>query len=190
MAELTGRVALVTGASRNIGRAIARSLAASGAAIIVNARSSRAEAEAVVGEIVAAGGQAMLQLADVTDEAAVARMVAVGAAHFGGIDILVNNAAIRLESGIDELDLAQWRTATAIILDSAFICVKACLPHLRASTAGAVVNIGGMTGQTGAKKPLHVVTAKSAITGFTRPLPHELAEDQITVNCVAPGLVD
>src|SRR5262245_36338810 len=125
--ELDGKVAVVTGAARNIGRAIALELAAAGAAIVVNARASKAEAEAVAREIEAGGGRALAVLADVTDETAVARMAAAAVARFGRIDILVNNAAVRREQALDELSLDAWREILAIILDGAFICAKACL---------------------------------------------------------------
>ena len=190
MAELAGRVALVTGAARNIGRAIALALAEAGAAIAVNARSSRAEAEAVAAEITASGGRAAVHLADVGDEAQVQRMVADVAARFGGIDILVNNAAIRHEAPIDGLETARWRAALATMLDGPFFCIKACLPHLRASPAGAVINMGGMTAQAGAKRRAHVIAAKAGLEGLTRALALELAENNITVNCVSPGLID
>jgi len=188
--ELEGRVALVTGGSRNIGRAIALALAEAGAAVIVNSRTSRAEAETVAAEIEAAGGRAMFHLADVTDEAGVDAMVAAGVKRFGRLDILVNNAAVRDVTKIDDIDLATWRYVTGIILDGAFICTKACLAPLRASGDGAVVNIGGMSGHTGAAGRPHVIAAKAGLVGLTRGLAHDLAPDKITVNCVVPGLID
>jgi 3-oxoacyl-[acyl-carrier protein] reductase len=143
--ELKGRVAVVTGAGRNIGRAIALELAGAGAAVVVNARASRAETEAVAAEIDAAGGRALATLADVTDEAAVARMAEATLKRFGRVDIVVNNAAVRREADIDSITLAQWREILAIILDGAFIVTKAFLPHLKAGGDGAIVNIGGLT---------------------------------------------
>src|ERR1043166_7859194 len=126
--ELDGRVAIVTGAARNIGRAIARELAAAGAAVVVNARTSEAEAMAVAREIEAGGGRAFAYVADVTDEAAVASMAAAALERFGRIDLLVNNAAVRREQPLAEMTLAAWREILTIILDGAFICAKACLP--------------------------------------------------------------
>jgi 3-oxoacyl-[acyl-carrier protein] reductase len=188
-AELEGKVALVTGAARNIGRAIALSLAEGGAAVIVNTRSSHDEAESVAREIESRGGKALVCLADVTDERAFAGMVAQAKERFGRLDFLVNNAAVRDVTPIDEIDLATFRRITAIILDGAFIGVKACLPLLRASGAGAIVNIGGMSGHTGAAGRPHVVAAKLGLVGLTRALAHDLASDAITVNCVVPGLI-
>ncbi len=188
--ELEGRVALVTGASRNIGRAIALALADAGATLVVNAKASADEARAVVKEIEAAGGKAMASLADVTDEAAVDAMVRGAVEKLGRLDILVNNAAIRDVKPIDEIDYAAWRRVTAIILDGAFLTVKASLAALRASDAGVIVNIGGMSSHTGAAGRPHVVAAKLGLVGLTRALAHDLAPDGITVNCVVPGLID
>jgi 3-oxoacyl-[acyl-carrier protein] reductase len=187
---MEGRVALVTGAARNIGRAIALALADAGAAVVVNARSSREEAEAVAAEITRAGGRAMAHLADVTDEAAVGRMVEAAIGRFGRLDVLVNNAAVRDVSPIDTIDLATWRRITGIILDGAFICAKACIPALRTSGAGAIVNIGGMSGHTGAAGRPHVIAAKLGLVGLSHGLALDLAPDGITVNGVVPGLFD
>jgi 3-oxoacyl-[acyl-carrier protein] reductase len=189
-AELTGRVALVTGAGRNIGRAIALELAAAGAGVAVCARSNRAEAEAVAGEIRAAGGDAIAVLADVTDPAAGEAMVQQALAHFGRLDVLVNNAAIRNEASLADLDFAAWRRVLDVCLDGAFHCTKAAHAALKASGAGAIVNIGGLTGHTGAQSRAHVVTAKAGLVGFTRALAHDLAGDGITANCVSPGMMD
>jgi 3-oxoacyl-[acyl-carrier protein] reductase len=187
--ELSGRVAIVTGAGRNIGRGIALALAQGGAAVVVNARSNLKEAEGVAGEIERAGGKALAVTADVADVAAVDRMVAAAAARFGGIDILVNNAAVRAEQPLEQMTLADWRAVTSIILDGAFNCVKACLPYLKRSGTGVIVNIGGLSAHTGAARRPHVVTAKAGLIGFTRALAHELAEDKIRVNTVTPGLM-
>jgi len=189
MSELTGKVAIVTGAGRNIGRAIALALADGGAAVVVNARSNVQEAEAVAGEIERAGGKAFAVTADVADAEAVASMVDDAASRFGRIDILVNNAAVRAEQAFEAMTLADWRAVTAVILDGAFNCVAACLPQLRASRHGAIVNIGGLSADTGAKGRAHVVTAKAGLAGLTRALAHDLAADSITVNCVSPGLI-
>jgi len=187
--ELAGRVALVTGASRNIGRAIALALADAGAAVVVNAKSSQDEAREVVKAIEAAGGKAFASLADVTDEACVGAMVKSALDRFGRLDILVNNAAVRDVAPIDEIDYAVWKRITGIILDGAFLVTKASLAALRKSDAAAIVNIGGMSGHTGAAGRPHVVAAKLGLVGLTRALAHDLAPDGITVNCVVPGLI-
>ena len=188
--ELQGRVALVTGASRNIGRAIALALADGGANVVVNARTSLDEARAVVKEIEARGGKAVASLADVTDEQAVMTMVRSSIDTFGRLDILVNNAAIRDVTPIGEIDYATWKRITGIILDGAFLMVKASLLALRESGNGSIINIGGMSGHTGAAGRPHVVAAKLGLVGLTRGLAHDLAKDHITVNCVVPGLID
>ena len=189
-APLKGKVALVTGAGRNIGRAIALALADAGANVAVNVRVSRDEGQAVVDEIAARGGDALLVAADVTLRADVDAMIAAILQHCGRLDIVVNNAAIRREVAFADLPYADWRAAQAVCVDGAFHCVQAALPLLRASGAGAVINIGGLTAQTGASKRAHVVTAKAALGGLTRALAHELAEFGITVNCVSPGMMD
>ena len=141
--ELDDRVALVTGAGRNIGRAIALELAAAGAAVVVNARSNQAEADEVVRAIESAGGRAAAALADVTDRSAVDTMAALALARFGRLDILVNNAALRRETPLDSMTYEEWREITGSVLDGAFHCVQACLPALKASGQGAIVNLGG-----------------------------------------------
>jgi 3-oxoacyl-[acyl-carrier protein] reductase len=190
MTELAGRVAIVTGAGRNIGRSIALALAEAGAAVVVNGRANREAVDAVVSEIASRGGQALPAMADVSDEAAVQQMAVAAAERFGRIDVLVNNAAVRPEKPFESLSLSDWRAVHSIILEGAFLTVKAALPHLKASGAGAIVNIGGMSAHTGAKQRAHVLAAKSGLVGFTRGLAHDLAEYGITANCVVPGLID
>src|SRR5712672_2244020 len=187
--ELAGKVAVVTGAGRNIGRAIALALSEGGASVVVNARSNRAEADAVAAEIEAAGGKALVHIGDVADAKALQAMAEAATRQFGRIDILVNNAALRREKSFTEMDYAAWREVLDVTLDGAFHCVKACLPALRQSGAGTIVNIGGLSAHTGAKNRAHVVTAKAGIIGLTRALAHDLASDGITVNCVVPGLI-
>lgn len=190
MKPLAGKVALVTGAVRRIGRAIALSLAADGAAVIVHGRTSEAEARAVAAEVDQLGTASMVCLADVVDEAAVHDMAGRIDARFGRLDVLVNNAAIRGQLPFLEMSLAQWREITGVILDGAFIVTKACLPlMLRSGEGGQIVNIGGATAYTGAFERAHVVTAKAGLGGFTRALATEFADRGITVNCVVPGRI-
>jgi 3-oxoacyl-[acyl-carrier protein] reductase len=187
--ELTGKVAIVTGAGRNIGRAIALQLAQAGAAVIVNARSNRSEVDTVVLEIRAAGGGALGVIGDIADPEQGQVLAETALSHFGRLDILVNNAALRREKPFAEMDYAEWREILDVTLDGAFHCTKACLAALRESGSGTIVNIGGLSAHTGAKNRAHVVTAKAAIVGFTRALAYDLADDGITVNCVVPGLI-
>ena len=188
--NLSGRVALVTGSGRNIGRAIALSLADGGAAVVVNARSSAAEAEAVAEEIRRAGGRAAVAIADVSDPGAVDGLVDAAIGAFGRLDVLVNNVAVRKETAFADLHYAEWRDIMSTILDSAYLCSHAALPHLAASGSGAIVNIGGLSSFTGAAGRAHVIAAKAGLVGLTRGLAHDLARYNITVNCVAPGLID
>ena len=188
--ELAGKVALVTGGARNIGRAIALELARAGAAVLVHARTSRAEAEQTAAQIRTAGGRAALLIADITDPQAVAGMVESGVKEFGRLDLLVNNAARRTETPFAAMAFDEWRGVLASILDGSFLCAQACLPQLARSGSGSIVNIGGLTAHKGAAGRAHVVTAKAGIVGLTRALALELAPHSITVNCVVPGTID
>jgi len=187
--ELSGKVAIVTGAGRNIGRAIARQLAAAGASVVVNARSNQAEADAVVREIETAGGKAIGVLGDVADPKTAEALATAALKAFGRIDILVNNAALRREKPIGEMTYAEWREVMDVTLDAAFRGVTACLPAMK-KNGGTIINIGGMSAHIGSKGRAHVMTAKAALVGFSRALAHDLAEARITANCVVPGAID
>lgn len=188
--ELGGKVALVTGGARNIGRAIARSLAAGGAAVMVNAHTSRAEAEETVAMIETTGGKAALHVADVTEAPAVAALVDATVKQFGRLDILVHNAAVRAETPFAQIELDEWRRVLSVVLDGAFLCSQACLPHLIRAGGGAIVNIGGQTGHKGATDRAHVIAAKAGLAGLTKALALDLAPHRITVNCVVPGTIE
>jgi 3-oxoacyl-[acyl-carrier protein] reductase len=188
--ELKGKVALVTGGARNIGRAIARSLAAGGADVMVNALHAHADVDQTVRDIEAAGCRAGSHIADVTDPGAVAAMVKATVERFGRIDALVNNAAIRPEQSFAAMSFTDWRRVLAVILDGAFLCSQACAPHIARAGGGSIVNIGGETGHRGAAGRAHVVTAKAGLAGMTKALALDLAAERITVNCVVPGRID
>ena len=188
--HLQGLVAIVTGSARNIGRAIARALSDAGAAVVINAKSSAADAEAVVREVRESGGQAVAKIADVGQPEAAASLIDAAIAAFGRLDILVNNAAVRREIDFERLDYQEWRAITATILDGAYLCAHAAAPHLIAAGGGSIVNIGGLSSYTGAARRAHVIAAKAGLVGLTRALAHDLAPHRITVNCVAPGLID
>jgi 3-oxoacyl-[acyl-carrier protein] reductase len=187
--ELAGRVALVTGGVRRIGLAIALELAKRGAAIVVNARTSRDEAAEAVRAIEAVGGTARAMLADVTDEKAVVGMVEAIAGDLGNVDILVNNAADRRESAFAEMTFADWRAIMAVVLDGAFLCSRAVIPGMVAEGWGRIVNIGGVTAHAGATRRAHVVSAKAGLVGLTKALAVEFSGHGITVNCVVPGKI-
>lgn len=190
MGQLDGKVALITGAVRRNGRAMAHALAREGADIVINARRSREEAEQVRAEVEALGRRAIVCLADITNEDAVAGMFADIERTFGRLDILVNNAADRHRAPFTEITAEQWRRILAIMLDGSFFCARAAIPHMLKAGWGRIVNIGGvghhMASYTGR---VHVATGKAGLEGFTRILAAEYAARNITVNCVAPGRV-
>lgn len=188
--SLEGRVAVVTGSARNIGRAIAHALAGAGAAVVVNAKSNVADADTVVREIRDAGGKAIAKIADVGNPDSAGALIDAATQAFGRLDILVNNAAVRREVDFDKLDYKEWREILATILDGAYLCAHAASPHLIAAGGGSIVNIGGLSSYTGAARRAHVIAAKAGLVGLTRALAHDLAPHGITVNCVAPGLID
>ncbi len=188
--QLQGKVALITGAVRRGGRAIAHALAREGAGIVINTRRSRDEAEAVRAEVEGMGGTAMVCLADITDEAAVAGMFGETGKRFGRLDILVNNAADRSVVPFEKMTTAEWRHIVGIALDGTFFCTRAAIPFMLKGGWGRVVNISGVShyapSYTGRA---HVSAAKAGVEGFTRALAAEYASKGITVNCVCPGRV-
>lgn len=188
--ELAGKVALVTGAGRNIGRAIALSLAGDGAAVAVNTRASREDAENVAGEIRTGGGQAEVFMADVADPAGVQAMVDGVIKRFGRLDILVLNAAYRNEVPFIDMTLEEWRRAMSVTLDGTFIGIKAALPHLIKAGGGSVITFAGGRALYAAPHRAHVAASKFGVVGLTRVLAKELGEHNIRVNCVSPGPID
>ena len=188
--ELAGKVALVTGAGRNIGAATAHALAQGGAAVAVNTRASRDDAERVAQEVRSAGGQAEVFMADIADGAAVKSMVDAVIKRFGRVDILVLNASVRKETPFIDMSFEEWRMIMSISLDGSFHLVKACLPSMLANGGGSIVTLGGMMALSGAKRRVHGSVAKHGLVGMTRALARELAEHNIRVNCVAPGQMD
>lgn len=188
--SLEGRAALVTGASRNIGRAIAVALGGEGASVLVHAAHDHEALKETASAVEQAGGRAHAVTADLADPENAGTIVAASEEAFGRLDIVVNNAAIRPEAEIDRLSYEDWRRVMGICLDAAFLVCKAALPLLRASDAAAICNIGGLTGHTGAAHRAHVIAAKAGIVGLTKALAHELSPDGINVNCVSPGLIE
>jgi 3-oxoacyl-[acyl-carrier protein] reductase len=187
--ELNGRVALVTGASRNIGRAIALGLAEAGASVVVSAHRDQSAVDDVVAAIQTHGGHAIGALGDVSRPEDVGALMERARSAFGQLDILVNNAAIRDEVPFENLTFEAWRDVLAVALDGPFLCTKVAFPLLAQSDQAAIVNIGGLTAYTGARHRTHVVAAKAGLDGLTKALAHDLAPYGITVNLVAPGLI-
>ena len=188
--DLAGHAALVTGASRNIGRAIALLLAARGADVAVHVRGDSEAGEETAAGVREAGRRAVLIAGDLSDPDAARRVVEEAVEAMGRLDIVVNNAAIRPESPLAELTYAEWRRVMGVALDAVFLVSQAALPHLERSGGGSIVNIGGLTGHTGAADRAHVIAAKAGVVGLTKALAHELSPGGITVNVVSPGLID
>ena len=187
---LDGKVALVTGSGRNIGRAIALRLAKDGAAIVVNGRSDQGALDSVVREIEAAGGRAISVIADVSDAAAVVRMTDQAAERLGGVDILVSNAGLRRQTPFLDMQLAEWREILSVALDGAFILAHAAVPHMIRRGGGAIVALSGISTHVGTPNRCHVSASKAGLEGLMRALAIELAPHGITANSVAPGSVD
>ncbi|MBV9828546.1 MAG: SDR family oxidoreductase [Alphaproteobacteria bacterium] len=187
---LAGKVAIVTGAGKNIGKAIALALARDGAAVVVNGRGDRAIIEETVSEIEALGGRALPHLADVSKQDAVAGLVEAAVKAFGGIDIAVNNAGLRRQTPFLEMSLEEWREILAVALDGAFILAKAVAPEMIKRGGGSIVGLSGISHHAGARNRVHVNASKAGLEGFIRGLAMELAPHNITANCVAPGSID
>jgi 3-oxoacyl-[acyl-carrier protein] reductase len=188
--NLNGHTALVTGASRGIGAAIAIALAEAGAAVAINYRERAAEADAVVARIKDGGGRAIAIAADVSQAAAVANMVDHAAAALGPIDILVNNAGMAIVRGIDDLTEADFDQTIAINLKSAFLCTQAGVPAMRAKKWGRIVNISSGAARGAGAIGVHYNASKAGMEGLTRGYAARLVKEGITVNAVAPTLIE
>lgn len=188
--ELSGKVALVTGSGRNIGRSIALELARCGADVIVNTRSNQDEANQVVKEIEAIGQKAIPFFADVGDKIELEKMLKEALIEFGQIDVVVNNAATRPHKPFVDMTYEDWRNILATDLDSAFLCTKAALPGMIDRQWGRVINVSGLQAFQGRHGGAHISAAKVGLIGLTRALATELAPQGILVNCIVPGLID
>ena len=188
--QLEGRTALVTGASRGIGRAIALALAAEGADVAVNYVSSEATAKEVVDEIQRMGRRALLAQADVADYPDTFRMAQNILKEFGHLDILINNAGINSDKTFVKMDHASWRRVLAINLDGVFNCTKVLIDQMIKQEWGRVVNITSVIGQIGNFGQANYAASKAGVAAFTKSLAKELAAKGITVNAVAPGFIE
>jgi len=188
--RLKGRTALVTGASRNIGRAIALAFAAEGADLVLNTQANRDELGAVGEECRARGVRAVCVLGDVGDPAAVSRMVEGGLAVLGAIDVLVCNAAIRPHRSLTETAIDDWHRVLAVNLHSAFYLARAVVPGMQARGRGSIIALGGQSSLTGRTGTAAVTAAKHGLLGLVRALAAELGPSGIRVNMVVPGTID
>ena len=187
---LHGRVALVTGAGKNIGRAIALTLARDGALVLVNGRSDKEAVEQVVREIEAAGGKAQAAMGDVSDPAVTPRL-ARQAESLGGVDILVSNAGLRRQTSFLDMSFEEWREIMSVALDGAFLLGKAFIPLMVArGQGGSFVAMSGVSTHVATLNRCHVSASKSGLEGLMRALARELAPHKITCNAVAPGAID
>lgn len=184
---LAGKVVLITGGARNLGRAMGRSFAAAGAFVAINARSERPELAETIAAIKEAGTDAAAFIADITDRAAVDRMMRGIAERFGRLDILVNNAVTHATKPFLELSFEEWRAPVTVTLDGAFHCTQAALPALIKAGGGSIINMGGLFGHMPIPNRAPTGAAKAGLAGLTRALALELAKHNINVNYVAPG---
>jgi 3-oxoacyl-[acyl-carrier protein] reductase len=188
--DLAGRVALVTGAARGIGKAIALALAQAGADVAVNYREREQEALAVADGVRKLGRRAVAVRADVSDSAAVKGLIATVESEIGGVDLLVNNAGIAIRRGLDDLTEADFDRTIAVNLKSAFLCIQAVLPHMRARRWGRIVNISSGAARGAGAIGLHYNASKAGMEGLTRGYAARLVKEGITVNAVAPSLIE
>ena len=188
--RLSGRTALITGASRNIGRAIALAYAAEGADLLLNTRVNGEELEAVAAECRKAGVRVMTALADVADAAAVQAMVTRGLDELGAIDVLVSNAAIRPHTSLADTTVEDWHRVMGVNLHSAFYLARAVVPAMKERRRGSIIALGGLSSVTGRPNTAAVTTAKTGLLGLVRALAAELGPFGIRANMVMPGYID
>ena len=188
--RLSGRTALITGASRNIGRAIALAYAAEGADLLLNTRSNREELEAVAAECRKAGVRVATALADVSDAAAVEAMVTQGLRELGAVDVLVCNAAIRPHKSLTETSPEDWHHVLGVNLHSAFYLARAVVPGMKERRRGSIIALGGLSSLTGRPNTAAVTAAKTGVLGLVRALAAELGPFGIRANMVMPGFID
>ena len=190
MGKLEGKVALVTGSGRNIGRATVLKLAGEGAHVVVNARSNQAEADAVADEARERGVKALAVIADVAKKDQVDAMVARALSEFGRIDILINNAAIRPHKPFTELTMEDWEAVRGVVLDGAMYCTRAVIASMVENRYGRILFFTGEGAFTGGSGRAHVSAAKMGLVGLARALASEFAAQNIRANVVSPGSID
>ncbi len=190
MKDLNNRVALVTGGSRGIGAAVAIALARAGAAVAVNYRERTDAANAVCGEIARTGQKALLVKADVSMSYEVKRMIANVVTHLGRIDILVNNAAIAHPRKLEEITETEWDEVLTVNLKSVFLVTQAVVGGMRQRKWGRIINLSSVAAQTGGAVGAHYAASKAGIIGLTHSCASAFVKDGVTVNAIAPALVE
>ena len=188
MLDLSGKVAIVTGASRGIGRAVALGLASRGASVVAVARGDNASG--TTAEIQAAGGAAVAASADVTDRSSMDTVIARAVEQFGRIDILVNNAGITRDQLLMRMKADDWDQVIATNLTAAFGCAQAVIKPMIKQRGGRIISISSVVGQSGNAGQANYAASKAGLIGFSKALAREVASRNITVNVVAPGLID
>lgn len=187
--RLAGRTAVVTGAARGIGAAVARGMAREGASVVVHYRGHAQEAHTTAAAIERDGGNALLFQADLTTRGAPEALIAAAVERFGSVDILVNNAGWFPRTPWHEISEDDWDRMLAVNLKTQFLCCKAAYPHMRARGWGRMINISSVTFWKGHEGLAHYVAAKGGVIGFTRTVAREVGRDGITVNAVTPGAI-
>ena len=188
--ELSGKVALVTGGSRGIGAGIALALSEGGAQVVVNYAVQKEKADGIVRQITEDGGEAVSFQADVSKKNGVDSLLRFVVSHFGGVDILINNAGIHQHLTIDKLSFEDWDRIITVNLGSAFLLTKGVLPYMKEKGWGRIVNISSLSGFAGTKGESHYAASKAGIVGFTKAAALEVASFGITVNVISPGAIE
>ncbi len=190
MERLDGRIAIVTGASRGIGRAVAKELAECGAAVVVNYFQSQEQAEELVNELTGKGQRAIAVRADMSHPDDVRAMVQHTVDEFGQIDILVNNAGVNRDRSLRRMSVEEWQEVINVDLNGAFYCAAAVIPHMVERNYGRIINMSSIIGQMGNAGQANYAAAKAGLIAFTKSAAQELARHNITVNAMCPGFVE